>query len=613
MADSAEPLTHRYSAFISYSHADAKAVRKLHRQLETYRLPVQLAGPKGHGARRLKPVFRDSDEMSAAHDLTEAIREALAQADYLIVICSPDAAKSQWVGREIEVFRALHGDRRILAALMSGDPETSFPPALRHGAHDSAIQPLAADFRPGASGGRMAMLRLVAPMAGVHLDDLVHRDAQRRMRRILVGAACAVAAITVVAAMALVTLNARSEATVQRSRASGLGEFMITDLRKGLKAAGQSDLLAEVDRAALQAYPGENLSRLGPEQLEGRAKAQHAMGEDSEKRGDLPTARAQFEAAWRATAALLTAKPDDPKRIFTHAQSEYWVGFINWREGKGNEAKAHFEAYTMLAARLVAIDPSNDDWVMETVYAEKNLGMLALRQSGDTMVAVKQFEAAIKSLAILAKHKPKDRGVMDELEDADAWLADSQRLQGNLNGARASREAQRQILQSLMMKAQRDIELKGRMLRYDLAIARIELAQGAFERAVEDLRAGQRQAQALAQSDPENADHAKQARMFELFLVRTWLDMPSRTRPPIGVLNSTLGDCHSTARGFNNDELSDFCAILSARIFALTGDESSAQAALAIPLRHAAARHDILTAHWGLNITEEAKLVGKAK
>ena len=37
-------MTQRYSAFISYSHADTAVARWLHRALETYRLPKGLVG-----------------------------------------------------------------------------------------------------------------------------------------------------------------------------------------------------------------------------------------------------------------------------------------------------------------------------------------------------------------------------------------------------------------------------------------------------------------------------------------------------------------------------------------------------------------------------------------
>ena len=156
----------------------------------------------------------------------------------------------------------------------------------------------------------------MAPLAGVHLDDLVHRDAQRRIRRIALAGASAVAGIAVVAALAVYGLIARHDAEAQRARAGGLNAFMLTDLRKGLKSAGRLDLLTAVNQAALDSYKGQDLSRLPADTLEQRAKALQAAGEDNEKREDLKTAQAQFQEARRTTAALLAAKPDDPQRIF---------------------------------------------------------------------------------------------------------------------------------------------------------------------------------------------------------------------------------------------------------------------------------------------------------
>lgn len=607
MADSAEPLTHRYSAFISYSHADAKAVRKLHRQLETYRLPAQLAGAKGHGARRLKPVFRDSDEMSAAHDLTEAIREALAQADYLIVICSPDAAKSQWVGREIEVFRALHGDRRILAALMSGDPETSFPPALRHGAHDSAIEPLAADFRPGASGGRMAMLRLVAPMAGVHLDDLVHRDAQRQLRRFSLVSAGTVVTIAIVALLAMLALNARTDAALQARRANGLGDFMLSDLRKGLEAAGRHDLLREVNRATLEA--DVDVSKMTPEQRIQRAAALQNVAKDAEKAGDLSSARAKVDEAYKITAALLSAKPNDPKRLFAHAQSEYWVGFVSWREGNGAAAKAGFESYARLANHLSTTDPKNDDWRMEKVYASNNLGMLVLRHAKDAVGAEPYFRKSLEELATITTHRPNNFDALFDRTNALGWLADCQRLQHRLRDASATRETQKNVLVGILAKNPRHHEVQSKLLGYQLAAARIAAEMGDEGRALSLLESGRQKALAMAEDDPDNKDLGKQARMFELFKARAWLDRPKRNQPSSAEIATVLGDCASLGPGSVNQEISDLCGVLLARLRMQEGDQAGAVAALAPVQGRTANNHDVLTARWGLDLAAEARPV----
>ena len=86
-----------YKAFISYCHADQDLAAWLHRALESYRVPRRLVGTVGlHGAvpNRLRPIFRDREELSSSADLSETIKEALAASDSLIVVCSPRAVRS---------------------------------------------------------------------------------------------------------------------------------------------------------------------------------------------------------------------------------------------------------------------------------------------------------------------------------------------------------------------------------------------------------------------------------------------------------------------------------------------------------------------------------------
>ena len=116
----------RYRAFISYSHADQAWARRLHRALETYRVPTRLVGQatrKGDVPRRLTPIFRDRDDLSASGDLSASVRDALARSGTLIVICSPAAADSRWVNEEIRVFRELNPGGDVLAAILSGEPD----------------------------------------------------------------------------------------------------------------------------------------------------------------------------------------------------------------------------------------------------------------------------------------------------------------------------------------------------------------------------------------------------------------------------------------------------------------------------------------------------------
>jgi hypothetical protein len=58
----------RYKAFISYCHKDEAWAKWLHRALESYRVPRKLVGKQtsaGEVAARIRPVFRDRDDLSS--------------------------------------------------------------------------------------------------------------------------------------------------------------------------------------------------------------------------------------------------------------------------------------------------------------------------------------------------------------------------------------------------------------------------------------------------------------------------------------------------------------------------------------------------------------------
>ncbi len=192
----------RYWAFISYSHADERWASWLHRALETYRLPRDLAGGAGKYGElppRLFPVFRDREELASAADLPVRIREALTQSRALVVICSPRASTSRWVAEEIRAFKAMYGEERVYCLIVDGEPHASdlagrdaeecFPEPIRYRVRPDGelttevAEPMAADARPVADGRRVALLKLLAGLFGVELDGLRRREEQRRRRR----------------------------------------------------------------------------------------------------------------------------------------------------------------------------------------------------------------------------------------------------------------------------------------------------------------------------------------------------------------------------------------------------------------------------------------------
>ncbi|WP_028081530.1 TIR domain-containing protein [Solimonas soli] len=201
----------RYWAFISYSHHDRGWARWLHKQLETYRVPRRLVGaPHGSGARprRLYPVFRDRDELPSSADLGGVVQRALQESRYLIVLCSRHAAASRWVNEEVETFKKLGRQERILCLKVdeTDDSGSCFVPALLQHYDDEgqpsgqAAEPLAADVGAQADGRDGAVLKLIAGMLGVGYDDLRRRERRRRMQQHLALGTAAIALIVLAVA-----------------------------------------------------------------------------------------------------------------------------------------------------------------------------------------------------------------------------------------------------------------------------------------------------------------------------------------------------------------------------------------------------------------------------
>lgn len=188
--------------------------------------------PIGAVPRRLTPIFRDRDELPASGDLGAELVAALQGAMFLVVICSPASAKSKWVGEEIRSFKQMHGESRVLALIVGGEPYDSekpgggdlecFPLALRYKLgpdgeiSDVPAEPIAADLRPDKDGKRLARLKLVAGLTGLRLDDIVQRENQRRMRQLSLIAGGAVGGMVVTGGLAFYANVQRIEAERQR-------------------------------------------------------------------------------------------------------------------------------------------------------------------------------------------------------------------------------------------------------------------------------------------------------------------------------------------------------------------------------------------------------------
>ena len=137
-------IASEYDAFISYKHGpvDSAAARALQKNLEHFRVPIVA----GRRSERIRRVFLDEGELSATAAFSARIQQALKNARWLIIICSPATKNSPWVNLEIESFIKYHDRDHILAVMTSGEPVDIFPDAFI-GSGNLPDEMLAADAR----------------------------------------------------------------------------------------------------------------------------------------------------------------------------------------------------------------------------------------------------------------------------------------------------------------------------------------------------------------------------------------------------------------------------------------------------------------------------------
>jgi WD40 repeat protein len=195
-------MASRYAAFLSYSHsADSELAAAVQRALQRIAKPW-------YRAPRIK-IFRDETSLSANPGLWSSIEQNLAQCDYFLLLASPDAARSQWVAKEIQWWHANRPHENLLIVVTDGqiawdgqagdfdwERTTCLSPEIKGLQRE---EPLYVDLRWAKRQNRAqlrnprfrdAMLMLLAPIYGRPKDELDSEDIrqQRRFKFVSIGA-----------------------------------------------------------------------------------------------------------------------------------------------------------------------------------------------------------------------------------------------------------------------------------------------------------------------------------------------------------------------------------------------------------------------------------------
>ena len=461
---------YRYWAFISYSSADRSWARWLQRSIESYGIPARLvdhATPTGEPVpKRFKPCFRDRSEL-AAGDLGAQIEEALQASRYLIVVCSPRAAASRWVDKEIASFQALGRPDRVLAVVVEGEPNAGderecFPPALRD------TEPLAADARPQGDGKRDARLKLLAGMLGVGFDVIKQRDQHRRLRRLqaIVAAVLVLAAgFAGLAGYAVVqrneALDQRDNAVRARQQSEEVLEYLVYDLRDMLEPLARLDIVMEVQEKIEQYYEKLGVEQSDPVTLHNWAAAINGKGHLLLAKGDSEGALGEFERAFEIVQGLVNSNPGDLRWQHDLLVSHTNIGSA--LEEKSADARrdlrieeaaeyedAALQHYQESLRIAQALAPADDvGWQRALASGHTNVGgMLSLK--GRWSEAMDHYRASLEILQGLVERDAQNAVLLNDLSITHDRMGEVLELDARPDEALHHYQASLEVMTSLV-------------------------------------------------------------------------------------------------------------------------------------------------------------------
>lgn len=511
-----------YRAYVSYSHKDEAWAKWLHHALESYRVPRKLVGSQtavGEVPARIRPVFRDRDDLSSSADLAESIKQVLADSENLIVICSPEAAASHWVGEEIRQFARLGGTDRIFCMVVDGDPvssdskRTCFPAALAEiGIHE----PLAADVRKWADGKRNAKLKLVAGLLGLRLDDFLQRNLQRRRKRqVLTGFGLAA-----ILALGIITVAAQISERHEREKAEQLATFVV-DLGERLRSDVDLETLGLISDEAARHLQNLDQDRLSPGTGIRVALAIRQMGRVSQFQGRSDEALEAYKRSRDLFARLNDKYPTNPDIMFELGNAEYYIGDLHFSQHRYNNALDSMQAYHRMTQALLDQDPGNPDWIMELSYSHNNLAAVHLSSGkGVDETILAHVNEAIRLMETVVSLRPDDQDVAGDFSTLLAWAADAQLGACNLEEAASLRHGVIQLAEFSTQKDPGDNELRKQHAYALTGLARVQAFTGEWDVAAENLGLAVSILQSLLAADPSNLHYREETLFRQVMLAR---------------------------------------------------------------------------------------------
>ena len=202
-------MMEKWDICVVSARSDEQIANSLADSIRKYRLPSGVASSQDDTDYRR--ILLDTQETP----FDEKVREQLDNSRFLVLLCSPDAKNSAPLNQRLNAFYQTHDRDQMIAVIVRGEPEESFPESfierklVQHILPDKrviermeTIEPIAADLRADTEKRRKQLLqyetiRIVASVMSLHPDDLVRRM-QTRRKKTLIRALAMIAAVVLI-------------------------------------------------------------------------------------------------------------------------------------------------------------------------------------------------------------------------------------------------------------------------------------------------------------------------------------------------------------------------------------------------------------------------------
>lgn len=494
--NSSQPLPagkrYQYFAFISYSRRDSRAARWLQSKLEWYRFPSELVEPENRPPHRthLRPIVRDKSDLDVdSKDFWEHIQGKLDRSRFLIVLCSPNSAKSVYVKREIRHFRQRPGRTGAIDHIVpvifdgsvgTGDDTECLSPALLELGDPIRRRNLPTMIPDSGQkqleGWEEGFIETVSYLLGVDramIADRILREKWKWTRRYL-----AIACVLLVVFLAVTAWAVRAERRARANQREAEQQTAVAQRQETLAKQEKDRATSnfQMARDAVKKYTltvasnprlkTQGLEKLRRSLLESanafyqkliqqesdipdlqreRAWAFIERGRIERALGDISEAEAAYHKGIQAASGLATGKGASAEDEVTLAGAENDLGNFYCDIGRLDDAEAAFQAALAICKVLTEKHPDVPEYQKDLAACHMSLGTVYARTG-------RGKDAETACLAALAIHKALAEKHLDSPEYQDHLAAGLNNLGNVYHDSGREKDAETACLAALEIR-----------------------------------------------------------------------------------------------------------------------------------------------------------------